>query len=493
MRWKPFKKEPDPFAHDMSGMLKGSSIRSKKKPWLFRHRWVALSLVVLLLLAGTGGYFVWRFYNFQGNIQEDIGPVVPQDDSLEPFNVLLVGSDSREGLTEEEQFELGADDRNPDGSLITGERADTLILGHIDPETNHVIMIQFPRDLWVPINGGAENKINSALTPGKAELVKTVSDLTGLQINNYAQVNIAGFRDVVDAIHGVELCITEPIPFDEKTGIEVTQEEIDESPLINFDGERALRFVRSRNFATGDFERIRNQQRFLSAAINKITSLGTVFSPTRITNLLNAAEKHMTIDRNTSVGELLDIARKFRNFNPEDYEAYTVPNFGIGAAGEASIVVPDFDTMEVMFEQIAKNESPLEAEGLIPADVDMPSISVGVYNGTFEEGVAQEASEELEIATQVARGTVSVVEVTNADRFRYQHTVIVYDPKVDGSEQKAEVIAQAVPNAVMKEGEVSASVDVALIIGKDRPEFTKLVQIVPIDIPEPSEVPEECR
>ncbi len=489
MRFNPFKKEPDPFAHDMSGMLKGSSVRPKKKFWLLRHRWTALGLIVLVLLGSLAGYGYYRYWNLTDEIQDDELDVEEVEDEMDPFNILLVGSDSRDGLTEEEQFELGA-------KAVAGERADTLILAHVDPETNHIIMVQFPRDLYVQIAGSGESKINSALEIGRPTLMETVSQLTGLDIHRYAQVNIAGFRDVVDSIGGVKLCITEPIPFDPQTGIEVTQEEIDESPLIQFDGDRALRYVRSRNFPTSDFERIRNQQRFLAAAIEKVTSPGTLFAPTRINNLLNAASKNIKIDRNTTPLGLLDIAKKFRNFNPENYEAYTAPNFGIGAAGEESIVVPDYATMEVMFEQIADNESPLDAGGLVPADVDMPSISVGVYNGTFEEGIALTAAEKLKEATQVARGTVSVVEVTNADRFSYKNPVILFDPSVDGAETKAEIIAQAVPNAVVKEGkegQVSSTVDVALIVGKQRLRFTKLVQIVPIDIPEPSEVPEECR
>ncbi len=486
MRFNPFKKEKDPFAHDLSGLVRTSYRPKKQKPWLLRHRWVAVTLAVFVLLMSLIGYGIYRFYKFQGEIQEDI-PNVVEAEEAQPFNVLLVGSDSRDGLTEDEQLELGADE-------VAGQRADTLILAHIDPGTNKIIMVQFPRDLYVPLSTGESNKINAALLGGKGEMVKTITDLTGLEINNYAQVNIAGFRDIVDAIGGVDLCITEPIPFDSQTGIEVTQEEIDESPLIHFDGERALRFVRARKvFAGGDFDRIRNQQRFLSAAINKVTSIGTIFSPTKITRLMSAAGKNLRVDKNTTVGELVSIGKRFRNFDPKNYEAYTAPNFGIGNNEAGSVVLPDMATMEVMFEQIARNESPLEADGLVPPDVDMPSIKVGVYNGTFEEGVAAEAKEELEAATQVPSGTVTVAEIANADRIGYRNTIIRYDGSVEGAREKAEVIAQAVPNAEVKEGKLTGDVDVALIVGKEGVEFTKLVQIVPIDIPEPGEVPQACR
>lgn len=487
MRWNPFKKEKDPFAHDMSGLLRSSYKPKRKKPWVLRHRWVAGSLVVLLLLMGGGAYGLYRYFHLQGQIQdESIGGVTPTDDALDPFNILLVGSDSREGLTEEEQLDLGAD-------AVGGERADTLILAHVDPETNHITMVQFPRDLYVPIPGNGSNKINSALMGGKTLLVKTVEELTGLQINKYAQVNLAGFRDVVDAIGGVKLCITEPIPFDPQTGIEVTQEEIDEDPMIHFDGDKALRFVRSRAFATSDFQRIQNQQRFLAAAIDKVTSLGTLFSPTRIDRLLRAAGENIRVDRSTTPKGLLDISRKFRNFNPENYEAYTAPNFGIGNINGASVVLPDMETMKIMFAQIAMNRSPLDAPGLISPDINVAEINIGVYNGTFEDGVATEAAEQLKEATRVTAGSVDVVDISNADKINYKRTIVRYDPDVEGAEEKAKLIAQAVPNATLEEGETNFGVDVALIVGKEGVEFTKLVQIVPMEIPEPSEVPPACR
>ena len=250
-----FKRDPDPFAPSRySGIVKGYTERHRQH---MRHWWQWALLAFLVILIAVGGYALWVYFKTQGNVQGNI-PDIEQADETKPFNVLLVGSDSREGLTEEEQLDLGA-------AAVGGERADTLILAHIDPDNDHIIMVQFPRDLWVPISGMGENKINSALLGGPEQLVRTMKDLTGLPMNKYVQVNIAGFRDLVDAIGGVDICIPEPIPFDPKTGIEVTEEEVG---IVHFDGDRAIRFVRSRNFTTGDFERIQNQQKFLAAAID---------------------------------------------------------------------------------------------------------------------------------------------------------------------------------------------------------------------------------
>src|SRR5918992_3294530 len=114
------------------------SVRTRKRTrfgWL-RRKWVWIPLLIALILGGMAGYALWYYYSLQGDVQVDIPVVTPPEDEEEPFNALLVGSDSREGLTEEEQDDLGAQDIGADGQAISGERADTLILARINPETN---------------------------------------------------------------------------------------------------------------------------------------------------------------------------------------------------------------------------------------------------------------------------------------------------------------------------------------------------------------------
>lgn len=472
----PFRKEPDPFAASRyDGMVKGARFRERKHHWWF---WAIISLVIFLSV--TAAYGAWKFYSTQNKIREDVEGVVKADE-LEPFNALLVGSDSREGLSEQEQFDLGAE-------AVGGERADTIILAHIDPEDQSVTMVQFPRDLYVPIAGGGEDKINAALTNGPGQLVKTMKSLTGLEINQYVQVNIAGFQDMVDAIGGVKLCITEPIPFDPQTGIEVTEDELG---MVEFDGERALRFVRSRNFPSGDFERIQNQQRFVAAAINKITSTSTFTNPGRLNELADVAGENVTTDENTSIFGLKRLAERLRSFDPEHYEAYVVPNLGVGAVGEASVVLPDEPAMKVMFDAIAKNESPAEADG-VPG-IEPSTVKVGVYNGTMVEGAADAAAGALREATDVGAGPVEVVETENADRSSYKRTVITFDPDKPETETMAELVAAAVPGAVIREGKVDDDVDVAVVVGKKKFVTEPLIQLIPIQLPKPSDTPAICK
>jgi LCP family protein required for cell wall assembly len=436
--------------------------------------------VIVVLLAGGAAWAAYLWFTLEDDIQKDVPDVSPIEND-EPFNVLLVGSDSRAGLTEAEQLDLGAEE-------VGGERADTLIIARIDPETEHVIMVQFPRDLWVKSASGTEMKINETLDVGRANLVQTVEQVTDLDINNYAKVNIAGFRDVVDAIGGVEICIPDPIPFDDNTGIEVTEEE---TGMVEFDGDRAIRFVRSRNFASGDFERIQNQQKFLAAAIDKITSPLTFLKLGTLLDLRTIAGDNVEIDSNTHLSELYDILKKFRAFNPDNYEAYTVPNLGPGESPTgASIVQPNPSGMKVMFEAIADNESPAEADGV--PDIHPSEVEVGVYNGTGITGEADSAATALEQETKTEGGSVEVTIITDAKRQDYKRTVIVYDEDDPESREKAEVVAGAIQNPDFRPGNTAAGVDVEVIVGKNF-KTQPFVQLTPLPIPKPTELPEECQ
>jgi LCP family protein required for cell wall assembly len=476
MRLNPFKRSSDPFsATRWEGTVKGYAERKRRGKHM--RRWWQWGLVALILvIAGAAGWGTWLYFNTQGKIQTDIEGVQGKRNELDPFNALLVGSDSRRGLTEEEQLELGA-------NAVPGQRADTLILAHVDPRADFITMVQFPRDLYVQVRG-REDKINSSLETGAGTVVRTIRELTGLEINQYVQVNIAGFRDLVDAIGGVELCITEPIPFDRQTGIEITEREVG---MIEFDGDRAIRFVRSRHFASGDFERIRNQQRFLAAAIDKVTSVSTLLNPSRITRLARVAGDNLETDQHTTINGLRRLAQDLRSFDPEHYEAYIAPNLGPATVDGAAVVLPDMQAMNILFEAVAKNESPARADDV--PDIEPSTIRVGVYNGTFETGAAAKAAAKLKRATTTSSGPVDVVDVANADRLRYRRTVIRYAPQ---ARAMAELVGAAIPGAELTRANTDEDVDVEVIVGR-RFRTDRIVQVVPIPIPEPSATPRACR
>jgi LCP family protein required for cell wall assembly len=475
----PFKRGPDPFAPSRYGeVFRGARKRERKH---MRHRWQWIALGVTVLVLGLAGWGIWYILKIQGIIEVPV-PNTEAEDPGKPFNVLLVGSDSRGDLTPEEQHELGTLDPN-----LEGERADTLIVAHVDPATDKVIMVQFPRDLYVPIAGTEGNdKINSALMYGRGALVETVEDLTGISINRYLSVNIAGFRDVVDRIGGIDVCMPEEVPFDPNTGFSVTK-----PGTIHLDGDLALRYVRSRHaFAGGDFDRIANQQKLLAAALNKVTSVGTFLQPQRILGLMRAAADNLKANMGLSkIKETLD---RLRNFDPDNYEAYIAPNFGsdlitFESGGESSIVTADFDRIELIGEAIANNESPAAADGV--PDIDPKTVRVGVYNGIdLYQPYATEAWNEISEASGGSEGFVRA-DVANAPHFKFHETLIRYEPE---AEEMAKLVAAVVPGARLEEHKTPDGVDVAVIVGDDGFSTQPLLQILPIPLPKPEAAPKVC-
>lgn len=477
----PFKRDPDPFAPSrFGGGELFRSARSRERKHMTR-RWQWWVLIGVLLITVMGGWGAWRYLRAQGIINIQC-PACAEEEPGKPFNVLLVGSDSRGDLTLEEQDDLGA-------LAVDGSRADTLILGHVDPASNRVVMLQFPRDLFVPIAGTDESrKINEALLYGRRALIETVSDLTGVEVHRYVEVNIAGFRDVVDAIGGVEVCVPETVPFDSNTGFEV-----EEPGTIRFDGDAALRFVRSRkSFANGDFDRIANQQKFLSAALEKITSVGTILQPQKILELIGVAERNLRT--NQSIAGLRRTLERFRSFDPTNYEAYVAPNFGTGTVTlssgiEASIVEADFDGIALLGNAIANNESPAEADGV--PNIDPQTVRVGFYNGVdLFEPYAANARDAVVAASGGALEGFQVADLANAPNFRFEETTIRYEAE---AEEMAQLVAAVIPGAKLEEAKTPAGVDVSVIVGDSGVQTKELVQVLPIPLPRPGEEPKVCQ
>ena len=239
-----------------------------------------------------------------------------------PLHVLITGSDSRADLSAEERIALTT------GSA-GGERADTIILLTVDGA--RAGMLSFPRDLSVERCDGSVGRINGALSIGGPScLVETVHRLTGIRAHHHVTVTFGGFRDVVDAVGGVELCLERAIR-DRSAGIDLP------AGCQVLDGADALGYVRVRKIDS-DFARIGRQQQFLRALAGELTDPTLLVRPWRLVPLVVGASRAVTVDRRLGPVDAARVAVGMRAVASGDAVTATVPADGFTSRAGAAML-----------------------------------------------------------------------------------------------------------------------------------------------------------
>ena len=240
----------------------------------------------------------------------------------EPLHVLITGSDSRAGLTPEERIALTT------GSA-GGERADTILL--LTVHGGRAGMLSFPRDLSVERCDGSVGRINGALSiGGPACLVETVHRLSGIRAHHHVSVTFGGFRDVVDAVGGVELCLDRPIR-DRSAGIDLP------AGCQVLDGADALGFVRVRKIDS-DLARIGRQQQFLRALAGELTDPTLIVRPWRLASIATGASRAVTVDHRLGPVDLARLGVGMRAVAAGSASTATVPADGFVSSSGASML-----------------------------------------------------------------------------------------------------------------------------------------------------------
>jgi LCP family protein required for cell wall assembly len=274
-----------------------------------RRRRAVRAAVLLLsgLLVTCAGTYVWADNRLDQRV--DLGALTDRAASGKGTNYLVVGSDSREGLSSQDRKDLNT------GSA-EGRRTDSMILLHTG--AGGTTMLSLPRDSWVtlppyvdPGTGrnyrAAPNKLNAAFSLGGPELlVRTVERNTGVHIDHYAEIGFAGFVGVVDAVGGVDLCLDRPIK-DKASGANLPR------GCQTLDGADALAFVRQRKQeAQGDLGRTRNQQKFLTALAAKAATPGTLLDPAKSVPAVSAGLDTLVVDEDTGLPQLMSLFQAMR-------------------------------------------------------------------------------------------------------------------------------------------------------------------------------------
>lgn len=406
-------------------------------------RWAKATIITVLVLANIAVLgFIWvvqtgnTLFSDARTDDEVAGVLDPTTNGARTF--LVVGSDTREGLDDLENF----------GSF-GGARGDVVMLVRVDPATNTARMLSIPRDLWVAIPGHGENRINAAYAFGGPTLmVETIKQNLGVTINNYVEIGFVGFQALVDELGGVEIAFPNAAR-DVKSGLDVP------AGTTVLDGEQALAYARSRSYQeniggswrsidANDIGRTGRQQEVMRALLAEIKSPSTI---TEAGSIASAMSQHTTIDSNLANESVASLVWDFKGIITGSIEGMTLPTVGRTIGGRSVQIAdePEAGTMLTEF------KASTAAVG------DTEPLSLEVLNGSNTDGAASDMSRRLESLG------FTVASVGNAGTNSYARTTVIVP---EGSDH-GDSITSALGFGVVEFGTVDNGYDAVVIVGSD--------------------------
>ncbi|WP_225993613.1 LCP family protein [Actinomadura rudentiformis] len=310
----------DPYADPYSGdQLRGMDTYGGDVPpgrRVRKRRWpkILAALVVVMLVVVVGGYF---YLDSRLNRESVLTDYAGRPADTPGTNWLVVGSDSREGLSKQQKKDFATGN-------AAGRRTDSMMLLHYGD--GGTTLVSLPRDSYLPIPGRGSNKLNAAFAFGGPKLlVRTVEQATDIRIDHYAEIGFGGFVGVVDAIGGVDICVKSRMK-DPKAGIDL------QPGCQTLTGGEALGFVRTRASARADLDRIDRQRQFFGALMKKATSPGVFLNPFRGVPLAMNATSNFIVDDNDHLIDLTRMMWAMRGVSGGDGVTTSVP---LGASGSS--------------------------------------------------------------------------------------------------------------------------------------------------------------
>ncbi|HEY0561058.1 MAG TPA: LCP family protein [Frankiaceae bacterium] len=432
---------------------------------------VLLVLLSVMVLVGSGSmYGLYNYYN--GRIAKlHLPGLANSDTNGTSANYLVVGSDSRDGAT---AAELRAANTTADGG---GTNTDTIVLIHVPGNTAEpVTMVSFPRDSYVNVPGWpGRHKLNSVYDHfggrgknnsggGPDALISTITNLSGLKIDHYMEVNFFGFMRMTDAIGGVDVCLLKPAR-DHFSGINLA------AGVHHLSGVQALQFVRQRyGLPSGDLDRIKRQQYFAKAILTRVTSGGILVNPAEVKRVLDAATSSIYVDSGLdSITQLQDLASKMKGVAGAGVAQLTVPvaNQDGHADGQSVVLLDDakipdfFAPLKPGYTPPAASDTPTaEASPTLAAGSLLApgSVSVAVQNASGVNGLGRQA------ATDLAKVGFRVAAPTTATGAASKHTVVQYGSSAASA---ARTVASSIDAASVQADPSLAPSAVRVVLGSD--------------------------
>lgn len=298
--------------------------------------------MIVLLVVASAGYVDWslRRADALADYPDRLGATAGT-------NWLIVGSDSRAGLTPAEEAQLSTGD----AAAAAGGRTDTIMLMHLPSviSSNVPTLVSLPRDSSVPVPGYGRIKLNATFAlGGPALLVQTVEKVTGVHVDHYAEIGFGGFAGVVDDVGGVQMCPTKPIS-DPLAGLHI------QAGCQVLDGAQALGYVRTRHSPRGDLDRVVRQREFLGALISRISSPAVLLNPFRVVPLVADAPSTITVDNGDHIWSLARLGWAMRSLSNGHAVTTTVPIAGFGSVSDgSSAVLWDRKQAAALFQSLAR-------------------------------------------------------------------------------------------------------------------------------------------
>jgi LCP family protein required for cell wall assembly len=277
---------------------------------------VLVAVVLLVVVGGAAAYLLFLNHTVTANVKHEsllptpgvngaVAPPAKKPGTANAQNILIIGSDARPGLA--------------------GARSDVIVLMHVAGDRKSVTLVHFPRDLYVSVPGHGKDKINAAFAYGGAPLlVQTLQNLVGVPVDHVAIIGFEGFKNMTDAVGGVNVYVEEPSSgggFTFTTGFQ------------QMGGAAALAFVRERHqLSEGDISRGRRQQAFIKALMLKSLSGAVLTNPIRLAQFIDAGTKNLTVDKGFSISDMRSEAFSMRNLRGNNISFITAPFTGFGTS-----------------------------------------------------------------------------------------------------------------------------------------------------------------
>lgn len=363
----------------------------RRRPPARRHRGRRVGIVVLscvAVVAAAVAGFGWYTYQRVNRVDLRLSQIA----SSEPQNYLLVGSDSRKGITRSDANSAVMLGKDAPG----GQRSDSISVLRVDPSNDRIDVLSIPRDLWVTLPSGQHQRINVAYAQSTQTLIDTIQSNLHIPVHHFVEVDFKGFQKLIDALGGVPMYFDAPVR-DSNSGLRITS-----TGCAILDGPQGLAFARSRHLqwkdASGwhtdpsaDLGRMTRQQLLMRAALKRARGMG-LNDIGRLKGLIDAGIDSTKVDSGLDFGELMSLGQRFSDFDPQRLQTHTLTTTPFTTDGGAAVLRLDEAQSKATLDFFGGASAATAVTTTTTPPPKPRDVTVSIYNGGGVEGEGRRVS-----------------------------------------------------------------------------------------------------